>query len=675
MISSGQLSQPVIEWSPCLSDHVLYYREQLESQGVQGQLFTCPTTGTEMVILIPSQAIKRQLEKAAGQREPDPSPAGQSLPGQGQPVAGPAGHPPPGRREGEPPRLQPLPAPPPGKLVWWGDEPPQRTEPRSHSEPPRRYQACGTAPPPEPLPVATQDLIFRVTNKNRRKLQQQAKKKAAKSGRVAKSKPKPKPKPKQAKATKNRQQLSAETIDLVSDEDEDEEADENEDEVEDEDKDEDEDENEDEGEDENEGVEEQLVLSQQTADTNAWFDKDQQKYGVYTKPKLRAKMVKNAKAIAGHKAVRDWKDFYTCWRVNGQLKSRPTSRDGSQLQRPQGVNYPAEFQQLYDVYDRVRSTDLTMSFKAITYRCRMVRLYELYHAAESAQFPTEPVFSSGMTKRARRKRSLFQYLHPGFEGIRDLRTNPRSRSQWGDFGRRLSAATRWQAVKQALGWGALGLIPESAIPANWIQRGLTDDQLAVWLRAVSHFNPMGRDACIKWSTTLLRAMDGGRPPQKRRVLEGVTNRALGGYTSPQVLFCEDSGQSGDENPGPGQAPVPMPAPHSGPGVFLTWVDNPDPARGEMDLGEHAQALFSALDSHNPSGFDVPFSSQDFELDQSLSSQDFEFNQSFSSQDDEFNQSFSSQDDEHSPSVSSQETSYSGGTDMGRIVGEMPDIDE
>jgi hypothetical protein len=469
MISSGQPSQPVIEWSPCLSDHVLYYREQLESQGVQGQLFTCPTTGTEMVILIPSLAVKRQLEKATGQREPDPSPAGPLPPGQEPPVAGPAGQPPPGREE-EPPRLQPLPAPPPGKLVWWGDEPPQRTEPRSHSEPPRLYQAYRTPPRPEPLPVATQDLIFRVTNKNRRKLQQQAKKKAAKSGRVAKSKPKSK----QAKATKNRQQLSAETINLVSDEEEDEnedeDTDENENENENEDEAEDKDEDENEDEDEIGGVEEQLVLSQQTADANTWFATDQQKYGVYTNPKLRAKMVKNAKAIAGHKAVRDWKDFYTYWRQNGQLKSRPTSRDGSQLQRQQGLTYPAEFQQLYDVYDRVRSTDLTMSFKAITYRCRMVRLYEVYHAAESAQFPTEPVVSSGMTKRARRKRSLFQYLHPGFDGIRDLKTNPRSRSQWGDFGRRLSAATRWQAVKQALGWGALGLIPESVIPATRLDR-------------------------------------------------------------------------------------------------------------------------------------------------------------------------------------------------------------
>jgi len=51
-------------------------------------------------------------------------------------------------------------------------------------------------------------------------------------------------------------------------------------------------------------------LSQQTADAKTWFAKDQQKYGVYTNPKLRVKMVKNAKAIVGHKAVRDWKDFY-----------------------------------------------------------------------------------------------------------------------------------------------------------------------------------------------------------------------------------------------------------------------------------------------------------------------------------------------------------------------------
>ena len=117
MISSGQPAQPVIEWNPLASDHVLLFREQLESRGAQGQLFTCPTTGTEVLMLIPSLALKRQLDLAPARRERSPSPAAQSPPGQEQPgVAGPAGHPPPGREEEPPPRLQPLPAPPPERV-------------------------------------------------------------------------------------------------------------------------------------------------------------------------------------------------------------------------------------------------------------------------------------------------------------------------------------------------------------------------------------------------------------------------------------------------------------------------------------------------------------------------------------------------------------------------------
>jgi hypothetical protein len=37
----------------------------------------------------------------------------------------------------------------------------------------------------------------------------------------------------------------------------------------------------------------------------------------------------------------------------------------------------------YHCYDEVRTADMAMSFKAITYRGCLVKLYHLYNAAES----------------------------------------------------------------------------------------------------------------------------------------------------------------------------------------------------------------------------------------------------------------------------------------------------
>jgi hypothetical protein len=94
----------------------------------------------------------------------------------------------------------------------------------------------------------------------------------------------------------------------------------------------------------------------------------------------------------------------------------------------------------------------------------------------------------------------------------------------------------------------------------------------------------------------------------------VTNRTLGGYTTPQVLFCEDSGLSGNENPSPSQALILIVIPDSGPSLFYTWVNNVNPIYRKMELGEYRQVLFGILDSYNPSGFDIAFSLQDWELD-------------------------------------------------------------
>jgi hypothetical protein len=161
------------------------------------------------------------------------------------------------------------------------------------------------------------------------------------------------------------------------------------------------------------------------------------------------------------------------------------------------------FLHFYHAYDRVKTIDTAMSFEPIIYRCRMVKLFQLYNAAESFRLTPEPV------QRIGRKRVLFHLLYPGFEGVGNLATNPASKPDWDDFTRRLSAATRWQRISRELGHGGLVLIPESIVTRGWIERGTTDAQFAIWLRAILRFNREGHMACLRLSKELDRMVRAG----------------------------------------------------------------------------------------------------------------------------------------------------------------------
>jgi hypothetical protein len=219
---------------------------------------------------------------------------------------------------------------------------------------------------------------------------------------------------------------------------------------------------------------------------------------------LQTKMKEYALAIAGHRAVQDWHDFKRL------LTSRPASRNGSQpLQQLQAL--PPEFARFYHAYDQVETADTAENFKAITYRYQMVKHFQLYHAAESVPLGDEPVYHVGQTRLAQRKRFLFHLLYRGYDGVRDIMANEASKRDWSDFTRRLSAAKRWQGISEALGYGVLALIPESVVPNHWVQRGTTDPQFAVWVRAISHFNPKGHMACLSWGKELDRVLSGRLP--------------------------------------------------------------------------------------------------------------------------------------------------------------------
>jgi hypothetical protein len=269
-------------------------------------------------------------------------------------------------------------------------------------------------------PINEQNLVYQSTSKNRKWQQKRAEKEAkldaVREGRVAKP----------TRRSRERKQLSARRV--IPDSTDSEAA----------------------------GEEELRGKSQRDDRTPAvdpWFDGVIAKHRPL-KPSLQSKMKKAAMAIAGRRAVQDWQDFFRCWREKGLLTSSPTSRDGClPLVRLQTL--PAEIARFYYAYDKVKTADTATSFKAITHRCRMVQLFKLYYAAESVQIIDEVEPQPGLTRQAQRKRFLFDLLHPGSEGIRDIAKNEASKSDWNAFTSRLGSLRAGIRSRASLGTESL----------------------------------------------------------------------------------------------------------------------------------------------------------------------------------------------------------------------------
>jgi hypothetical protein len=448
------------------------------------------------------------------------------------------------------------------------------------------------------------DLVYKTTSRNRKQLRKLAEKKAQREGgggpgrdRVTKSKSKSKSKSK--RSAPRRKPLSASRVtDSGGEGEEEEEVVEEEEEEE---------EEEEGGEEERQQQPRRQRRQKQALSVDPWFDTVIKEESIQIKPSLQAKMRKSAMAIASRRAVEDWQDFFRCWREKGLLTSRPTSRNSAfPLVRLETL--PGAITNFYQAYDEVRTADTATSFKAITYRCRMVRLFELYHYAEVVPIPDEPPPQQGQTRQAQRKRFLFNLLHPGLEGIKDVMKNEASKADWNTFTKRLSAATRWQMLADKLGYGVLGLIPESLVANTWVQRGMTDPEFAIWIRAIPYFNPKCQAACRYWGRELIRAIAGHHPSRKKRILESVGDKALSGYEDPQLLFCEEVGpsSSGEEN----TQPNPRPRLDSGNGLF-SFVGEMDQAwpNQQIALTRDQQTMLDNLNLQQLEELAVSFPSQ------------------------------------------------------------------
>jgi len=528
-----------------------WFREVLVEQGSAVQLFLDPETDLEIGVFLPS--LKQQISNALALRIP--------LPSSPQPLL----------RQAHVPETQGI-GPPP-----ISDQPPAPGSPTQSS------QEYGSGLDEAALtqleqsvhvavrsPTNERDLVYKSTNKNRTRLKRLAERTQSRSrNRVSKSKPRP----------NRRQQLSAQRV--ISDSDSDPSI-----------------------QPVNRDQHSQVVPKALLA-IDPWFNEILAKHGPI-KPSLQSKMKKTAMAIAGRRAVQDWQDFFQCWREKGLLTSRPVSRS-QPLVRLQTL--PDEIARFYYIYDEVRTADTATNFKAITHRCRMVRLFDLYHQAESVQVKDEPPPERGQTRQSQRKRFLFDLLYPASQGIKDITKNEASKSNWNAFTSRLRFASRWQLLVEELGYGILGLIPEELVPNRWTQRGMSDPEFAIWIRAIDHYNPKCRAACQNWGTELSRAIAGQLPSRKKRALESVGEKALSGYQDPQSLFYEEVGQSGDETLLPSSSQL-FEQPDPGE-AFLSFFGEMDTAWTDQSpgLSSNQQTMLDTLIPQHLENLGISFSSQ------------------------------------------------------------------
>lgn len=270
---------------------------------------------------------------------------------------------------------------------------------------------------------------------------------------------------------------------------------------------------------------------------------------VSTTPAIQAQMVRNAMAIAGPKSVEDWKMFMETWRASGHLTSRPASRN-NQLPPSHLHSQTIEVTDFYYKYKKVEACDVADSWKAITYRIRMVDLWEvLLRAGGSIPHHELPPLQRGQTLQSSRKAFLFGMLHPEFRGVIDPHISPASKKQWKTFTYRLGYAERWHTLQRELGYGILGLIPNCVVSNNWVQRTMKLNEFALWINVIKHFNPQCLSAARNWSRTLNKAISSRKPSEKRRALEDMPTASIKHFNDTSTLFGPTNSEtelSGDD---------------------------------------------------------------------------------------------------------------------------------
>jgi hypothetical protein len=462
-----------------------WFREMMEHQGVQVQVFMEPDTELELACFVPTPRLRREIERLRLQQYPLPSPTKEQT-----------------------------------SLAGWvqvqdaqQQAPLQPAAQRDASHPPtspRSSQAYGSeiaesiaeqledslqADPGQVTSIATYNIT--VSNRNGKRLKRRAEKRLQRENARGVA---------QRKEKGARRVTSAEYVD--SDLDSDSGAD----------------------------IDGQERLS---SEAKAWFRMQKEEFQLdVLKTDRQREIYRAARVIAGKQALLNWQDWLNLWQKRGLIRSRPPSRGGAGAELAQQSPQVRAF---WDLLEDINMQESRERFMQIRWRCRMAELHRVYLTIE----PSNAIGNSGVGEAARRKKQLFLTKHPEFGSLASFATNPVAKRQWKAFSTSLYYARRWHAISEQFGAGILGLIPPAKVPQTWVHN-LKKEEFEIWLRAIRHFNPGCLESSVKWTREITRALTGQSPSKKLRQLESVAGHGPDGVANTQALFCIEGSTSGDE---------------------------------------------------------------------------------------------------------------------------------
>jgi hypothetical protein len=489
---------------------VQWFYTELHQNNFNARIFIDPTTDIEIIVCRNTAAIRTQLST----------------------VAQPSLRTPPSESEPRPGTAVPTSSKPGSGSEAYGRDIDEETITRLE----RPIPSKAPSPPPDPAV-----LIYTTTSNNKRRERQRREKKETdkrvQEGRVGKG------------FGRTRRVLSAEMVRPETDEDADAES---------------------EGEDDEsreevyiEGKQDgQDKMERSAAQVASWFtnaqvtDKKGVRISVSTSPAARAKMVRNAVAIAGVQCAEDWQQYMNTWRKYGHLTSRPTSRNKTSLTHLRGVS--AEIRAFYYKYCRVEVSEVTNNWRAITDRIRQVDLWEAFlRAGQTIPSKDLGMVRNGQVLLSQQKVYLFSIIHPEFKGIDSPSGTGGCKREWGRFRHQLWAASRWHTLQLELGYGVLGLIPSRVVSNSWVERTLKVDEFSLWILVIRAWNPRCLEASQAWASTLRRAFSHQGPSRRMKALEGIPSASLKTFGNTATLFgpsdiseVETGGGSGEDAPTP-----------------------------------------------------------------------------------------------------------------------------
>jgi hypothetical protein len=270
---------------------------------------------------------------------------------------------------------------------------------------------------------------------------------------------------------------------------------------------------------------------------SAWF-RSQAVDGHVLSQQQQDSYIKKAKAIAGPESVQDWQRFIESWRGHGSLTLQNSSSSEAGVEVLQMQDVPTDIARFCYAYQQVQLSEVATSFRAISLRIQLTKLYDLYCKAESSGILDSLPRSSGVTCAVQVRQYLFGCLYPKMKGIASPATNNFSKKEWFAFTSQLRNALRWYTIREQFGYGVIGLLPNRIVSNTWVHK-LKSENFDLWLRVIHQFNPQCIEAGRHWADTLALAFAGRSPPPTRKALEDIPTLSLKTYSDPSALFSQD----------------------------------------------------------------------------------------------------------------------------------------